>query len=147
MTPRTTLAISLFASVALLGSMAVAQSRAGSERTLTTTLTGAAEVPGPGDPDGTGTATVTVNVSKKEVCYQLQVSGIATPTAAHIHAGAAGVAGPVVVGLATPTTGSSQGCATVSARLAAQLLARPQRYYVNVHNAEYPAGAVRGQLG
>ena len=147
MTPKTALAISLVASAALVGTVAVAQSRAGGERTYTTTLTGSAEVPGPGDSDGTGSATVTVSVPQKEVCYELEVANIATPTMAHIHVGTAGTSGPVVVTLDTPTTGTSQGCEDISGRLAAQLLARPQRYYVNVHNAEFPAGAVRGQLG
>lgn len=147
MTPRTTLAISFVASAALLATVAVAQSRAGGERTYTTTLSGAAEVPGPGDTDGTGTFTVTVSVPQKEVCYELDVSGIDTPTAAHIHRGAVGVAGPVVVTLDTPVSGSSEACEDVTGRVAGQLLARPQQFYVNVHNAPFPAGAIRGQLG
>ena len=147
MTPKTTLAISFVASAALLGTVAVAQSRAGGERTYTTTLTGAAEVPGPGDPDGTGTFTVTVSVPQKEVCYELDVSGIDTPTAAHIHRGAVGVAGPPVVTLDTPVTGSVEACEDVTGRVAAQLLARPQQFYVNVHTTPFPAGAIRGQLG
>jgi hypothetical protein len=40
-------------------------------RLLTTTLTGAEEVPGPGDPDGTGFAAVTVNPGQGLVCYEL----------------------------------------------------------------------------
>jgi hypothetical protein len=74
------------------------------------------------------------------------VSGIAPATAAHIHVGAAGVAGPVVVPLAPPT-GTSSGCVTgVSPELIKAITQNPQNYYVNVHNAEFPAGALRGQL-
>lgn len=147
MAPKTTLAISLVASAALLGSVAVAQSRAGGERTFTVAMTGAAEAPGPGDPDGTGTATFTVSVPQKEICYELEVSGIEPATAAHIHLAPPGSPGPVVVPLDAPTDGTSEGCADVTARLAAQIMARPQRYYVNVHNTPHPGGAVRGQLG
>ncbi len=115
-------------------------------RLLTTTLTGAEEVPGPGDPDGTGFAAVTVNPGKGLVCYELSVSGIAPAAAAHIHEAPFGEVGDVVVGLAPPTDGSSSGCATVDRALAKEILKNPADYYVNVHNAEYPAGAIRGQL-
>jgi hypothetical protein len=115
-------------------------------RLLTTTLTGAEEVPGPGDPDGTGFAAVTVNPGKGLVCYELSVSGIDPATGAHIHEAPFGEAGPVVVPLEAPTDGSSSGCATVTRDLAKDLLKNPADYYVNVHNLEFEAGALRGQL-
>ena len=115
-------------------------------RLLTTTLTGAEEVPGPGDPDGTGFAAVTVNPGKGLVCYELSVSGIAPATGAHIHEAPFGEAGPVIVGLKAPTDGSSSDCVEVGRALAKDLLKNPADYYVNVHNKEYPAGALRGQL-
>ncbi len=115
-------------------------------RPLSTTLLGASEVPGPGDPDGSGFATITVNPGQEEICYELTVTGIAPARAAHIHIAPAGQAGPVVVPLAPPTDGSSSGCATVDRELAKAIMKNPSAYYVNVHNAEYPAGALRGQL-
>lgn len=115
-------------------------------RLLTATLTGASEVPGPGDPDGTGTARVTVNAGQGLVCYELRVANIDPATAAHIHEAPAGSAGPVRVPLSPPTAGTSSGCATVSREFARELAADPSDYYVNVHNARYPGGAVRGQL-
>lgn len=113
---------------------------------MVTSLTGAQEVPGPGDPDGSGTATVRVSHGRGEVCYVIEVSGIAPATAAHIHVAPAGVAGPVVVPLTAPTSGSSSGCVSVSRELAKAIMRDPENYYVNVHNSEYPAGALRGQL-
>ena len=115
-------------------------------RLLTTTLTGTEEVPGPGDPDGTGFAAVTVNPGKGLVCYELNVSGIAPATGAHIHEAPFGEAGDIVVELVPPTDGSSGGCAKVGRALAKDILKDPADYYVNVHNEEYPAGAIRGQL-
>jgi CHRD domain len=115
-------------------------------RPFATTLSGAAEVPGPGDPDGSGTATLTVNPGRGEICYTLTVAGIAPSTAAHIHVGPAGVAGPVVVPLGPPTDGTISACADVDRALALDIVQNPENYYVNVHNAEFPAGAVRGQL-
>ena len=111
------------------------------------TLTGAAEVPGPGDADGTGTASITINPGKSELCYDLKVSGIDSATAAHIHTGSATQAGPVSIGLTAPTSGSSSGCVTIARDLADAIRKSPQAYYVNVHNAAFPAGAIRGQLG
>jgi hypothetical protein len=109
-------------------------------------LTGAEEVPGPGDPDGVGTAVVTLNHGQTEVCFELTAANIDPATAAHIHAGPAGVAGPVVVALTPPTTGASSGCLTVDHELVKQILQMPSQYYVNVHNPAFPAGAIRGQL-
>ena len=115
-------------------------------RPLTTTLTGAAEVPGPGDTDGAGTASITLNPGKGQVCYELTVSNIGAANAAHIHSGAADVAGPVVVGLDAPSSGSSKGCADLDKEKVKDIIQNPANYYVNVHNAEFPNGAVRGQL-
>ena len=66
---------------------------------------------------------------------------------AHIHVGAAGQPGPVVVNLDPPTRGFSANCTTVDPALAGAIAATPGNYYVNVHNADFQAGAVRGQLG
>ncbi len=115
-------------------------------RQLTTTLTGEQEVPVPGDPDGIGFATVTVNPGQGVLCYELSVSGIAPATAAHIHEAPAGQAGPVVVTLAAPTGGMSEACVSVGKALVKEIRQNPENYYVNVHNAEFPGGALRGQL-
>jgi CHRD domain len=135
--------ITLMLLVAAIAVIGTAQAQG---RSLSTNLTGAAEVPGPGDPDGTGTATMTVNPGLDQICYELTVSGIAPATAAHIHVGAVGVAGPVVVPLEPPTNGSASACAEVDRELALAILKHPADYYVNVHNVDFPAGAVRGQL-
>jgi hypothetical protein len=133
----------------LLLSLALASTAlaAGGWTTLVTSMTGEREVPGPGDPDGTGSATVRLNIHRQRVCYDLAVSDIAPATAAHIHIGRATVAGPVVVPLDPPTDGWSSGCAEgVDKGLIRAIIRHPNLYYVNVHNADYPAGAVRGQL-
>ncbi|PPK97919.1 CHRD domain-containing protein [Kineococcus xinjiangensis] len=113
---------------------------------LTTKLDGKNEVPTKGDPNGRGKATVFgVDGNPDRLCYTLKVSKIDTATGAHIHEAAEGVNGPVVVSLAPPSDGDSAGC--VDTPLAQEILSSPQDYYVNVHNAEYPGGALRGQLG
>lgn len=116
-------------------------------RPITVEMTGAAEVPGPGDPDGTGTATFTFNPGQEEVCYVLTVENIDPATAAHIHRAPVTAPGPVVIPLDPPTSGMSSGCAHVPRELALEIIRDPSAFYVNVHNAMFGPGAVRGQLG
>jgi hypothetical protein len=109
-------------------------------------LTGDVESPA-GDPVGTGTATIRLRAGQGQVCYQLAAKNLPAAAAAHIHRGASGVAGPVVVPLATPNAaGVSSGCATALRTLVKSILADPASFYVNVHTSEFPAGAIRGQL-
>lgn len=138
----------LYIIVILLTVLALATMGADSGRKFTTTLTGAAEVPGPGDPDGSGTATIRLNPGTGQVCWEIQVSGITLPaSAAHIHEAPVGVAGPVDVGLSAPdANGFASGCRSVDRDEIMEIILEPEEYYVNVHNSNYPAGALRGQL-
>jgi hypothetical protein len=108
---------------------------------LHATLSGKAEVPR-GDPDGKGTAEV--KISGTSVCWEIKTSKVAKLLAAHIHKGRAGVAGPVVVPFGKGF--KAKGCITAPAAVAAAIKSNPSAYYVNVHNAKYPGGALRGQL-
>jgi hypothetical protein len=115
-------------------------------RPLTAVLTGADEVPGPGDEDGSGAATLRLNAGQEEICYDLAVDGMEVPTAAHIHRGTSGSAGAPVVTLEAPVDGASTGCVDAERDLIKEIIQNPASFYVNVHNDEFPAGAVRGQL-
>ena len=115
-------------------------------------MTGAQEcngvgVCGLGDPDGSGAFFPRINLGQRELCYTLTVANIDPATAAHVHVAPAGIAGPVVIPLAAPTSGSSAGCITGLDRdLLKAIVQNPEAYYVNVHNAAFPGGAVRDQL-
>jgi hypothetical protein len=108
-------------------------------------LDGDAEVGG-GDPNGSGTASVKTRGT--EVCYDLKWSGVDV-TMAHIHKGAAGANGDVVVNFfayESPLDASSKsGCVTAKEAVVKGLASSPGNYYVNLHSPEYPKGAVRGQ--
>ncbi len=129
----------------LVPGAAAAQGGIGTSVVLTAQLSGGGEVT-PGDPDGFGFAKVRINLVTNELCYRLSVAGTDMPVASHIHVGTAGVAGPVVVPFTAPSEGLSNGCVNIGADLAAAIAANPAEYYVNIHTAAYPAGAVRGQL-
>lgn len=126
-----------------------------------------------GDPTGRGEAYVFgIDANTTTLCYLIQVERIeelslppGNGRQAHIHRGVRGQNGPVVVTLAWPQDGRSADCIAedrilpngnpafardrntgVPLATAFEILMNPEQFYVNVHNAEYPAGAVRGQL-
>ena len=118
---------------------------------LTADLTAEAEVPAPGPEGATGSALIVIDDETNEVCFELSIDGLGKGDAvimAHIHTGAAGVAGGVVVPLFTePPTGEMTGCVQdVDPATIAGITADPAAYYVNIHTEQFPDGAVRGQL-
>ena len=140
------LAIGISLALALASTLVLSGGAMAGGRPISVELTGAAEAPGPGDPDGSGTASFTFNAGTGEVCFEHSVTDVAPLTAAHIHIAPAGSPGPVVIPMppSSPTGGS--GCVTADRDLIVAILTDPSAYYFNVHNAEFPAGALRGQL-
>jgi hypothetical protein len=117
-------------------------------------LSGANESP-IGDTDAVGGAAVTFDIIQgttitAEVCWDLSYSGLTgTPILAHIHRGAAGVNGTIVIPFLPftdlgPT--SASGCAAVDPALATEIMTTPANFYVNVHTTDFTGGAIRGQL-
>src|SRR2546421_716513 len=117
-------------------------------------LVGRNEVPvagGPavGDPDGQ--AVEVIRIKGNQVSYAVKWKGIGAPTASHLHAGATGSNGAVQVpffGSALPDTlDAATGTVTVADQaLLDKLKTDPGGFYANLHTAEFPGGAVRGQL-
>ncbi len=128
------------------GNFALAQKEKSGGSPMTVALSGKAEVPGPGDADGSGTASITLNHDQGQVCYDITVKDIQAPTAAHIHAGAAGKSGGPKVTFKAAADGSWKGCASADKAVIKDIMENPANYYVNVHNTEFPNGALRGQL-
>ena len=113
------------------------------------------------DADGSGKATVQIDVEAGLVCFDLSFRDSGTPNRAHIHLGNATTAGGIVVpffDIHTPetvlnprhdeleSTGRTSGCVNADPALLAQIAANPSGYYVNLHNARFPPGSMRGQL-
>lgn len=136
---------SILPALAVAGLLAASAASAQSTDTLTATLSGA-QVVGGGDQDGTGTAVLRLDADANRVCYELRVADITDATAAHIHRAPAGRNGPPVITLSAPTGGTAADCVDVDAALLAQLRSTPGAFYVNVHNPDFPGGAIRGQL-
>jgi hypothetical protein len=115
-------------------------------RPLQATLLPENQVP-PVASNGSGVALVTLNQGQGEVCWDITVTHLTTPVIlAHIHRGAAGTNGPVVVDFMEPVNGLN-GCVHADAALIKDIRQDPSGYYVNVHTTMFPAGEVRGQLG
>jgi hypothetical protein len=127
------------AGLAMAPSMAMAASVK-----LVSTLNGANETGG-GDPDGTGRFSAEIDAETGDVCYILVAEKVAKPVAAHIHSGAAGTdGGPVLTIEVTGPDGDL--CLAAEPDVLKPIVATPEAYYVNVHTADFPKGAVRGQL-
>jgi len=113
-------------------------------------MTGGMEVP-PAEPTATARAVITLKPSSDTVCFRLHWDGLTSVTAAHIHSGAAGVTGSVVIpffNAPIPDTISSVGGCVhdVDPALIKNIHDNPSDYYVNVHDVAFPGGAVRDQL-
>jgi hypothetical protein len=131
---------------------------------LSAQLSGGQEVgnaPGiAGDPNGRGEAYVFgIDGDAETLCYVLTVDKVqrvpVPQMMAHIHEGPAGTNGPVVAALAGPEDGTAADCLseyeggkfpTGERGIVQRILNNPSNFYVNVHNPEYPGGAIRGQL-
>jgi CHRD domain-containing protein len=146
MRSQRTLAIALSLVAALTATVVLSGAALAAGRPMTVQLTGAAEAPGPGDPDGAGTASFTFNPGTGQVCYDYTVTGVAPLAAAHIHVAPAGSPGPVVIPLPPTSATGGSGCVTADRGLIVAILRDPGAYYFNVHNADFPAGALRAQL-
>jgi hypothetical protein len=131
---------------------------ASTEVKITTTLNALDPVTGAvtGDPDGRGTAEFSFDTDEGTICYELEVEGIAEPVepapglgSAHIHLVATG---GIAVDLETdfqPDKGDefkASGCVEVDSALLQAILENPDQYYVNIHNADFPGGALSGLL-
>jgi hypothetical protein len=130
----------------LVISFVVASQEAKNDGFVATTLAGANEVNHLGDADGGGVFRFTVKSQARQLCYELSTTGIASATTATINEGDSSSDGNVVMALTPPANGRSQGCISVQADILTDIAANPSRYYVNVTNAEFPNGAIRGQL-
>ena len=112
---------------------------------LKAALNGAKETDGAGtfnlgDPDGNGTACI--DLKAKRICWQITVKKIGPATLAHIHSGTRAQKGLVVVDF----DGKLEGCNPVDPALITEIRTAPGKFYVNVHTAKFPDGAIRGQL-
>ena len=107
------------------------------------TLDGRQETP-PVETKAVGSANVAIHADHT-VLVKVTVSGM-TPTAAHIHQGAPGVAGGVLVPLTKQ--GDNEFISAPGAKLTdAQYDAyKAGNLYVNVHSAKHPGGEIRGQI-
>ncbi len=123
-------------------------------------LLGANENPD-ADPNGRGTAIVTIDLDTNEVCFVVSYTGVGTPNRAHIHVGAPETNGAIVVPFFDLHTEASRfdprqdvleqrsqfrDCVPGDPTVLANIAANPGGHYVNLHNARFPGGMIRGQL-
>jgi hypothetical protein len=110
-----------------------------------------------GDPDGRGKAEFTFDTEQGTVCYEIEVEGISEPVepapgvgSAHIHfLASGGIAVNLQADLQPDKSDEfkASGCVEVDSALLQAILENPDQFYVNIHNAEFPGGALSGLLG
>ncbi len=133
--------------VAVIAAMSMLCSPALAEK-YNMVMTGANETP-PADPDGLATGVLTIDRVANTVTWNFTYSNIAAPTAMHIHTGAAGTNGGVLINLGVGTTGGPgtlSGTVATSATNLTNIAANPAGFYVNIHNTPFPGGVLRSQL-
>jgi hypothetical protein len=114
---------------------------------LTASANGANVTGGKGVATGSASAVFTINTSKETICYNLKEQGLVGVNYSHIHKGATGIDGAVVVDLnAKKFNVVGNTCTTVGKAILGDIALNPSQYYFNVHTAAFPNGAVRGQL-
>jgi hypothetical protein len=121
---------------------------------LVSSLLGRNEVPVQGGPavgDKDGHAIAMMRLQGDRLTYKLTWKKIGSPTAGHLHLGAVGANGPLKVELFAgerPARAKSAGgtVQVTDPETLAALRDNPTGFYVNVHNKEFPGGAVRGRL-
>ncbi len=106
-------------------------------------LTGKQEVP-KGSPVGHGIVNVNLKAASGKVCWTFELVGLRGAMSAHIHRAPLRKAGPIVVALGGRY--KAKGCTSAPKKTIEAIESHPNAYYVNVHTAKYPNGAIRGQL-
>jgi CHRD domain len=138
----------LLVAVMVVAALAAAALAAGGRQaniTVGTKLTAKQEIPAQTVKDAKAAGSFTGTIVGSKLTYSLTFSGLTGPaTAAHIHLGAVGKSGNVVVPICGPCKSPVKGSATLSKALLADL--KTHKLYVNVHTAKNPAGEIRGQL-
>ena len=160
---RLALTIALLASAAVAGIVNAAPAAEGGQK-FSVTLRGANEctnagVCGAGEPNASGTADLTINPGQRRICWEITTTGIHTQytiTGAHIHPGAAGTNGGVLVHLSAAKNGTATGCVDTTRAVINDILAAPQNFYINIHYVDqdpadpalpsFAPGGIRGQI-
>jgi hypothetical protein len=115
-------------------------------RVVVSILRGANQVPAV-DSKGIAIAVARIDPIRDRICYFMAQANLVDVTVAHIHVGAKGTNGKVVVPLNAPVDGKSFGCAeNLDAALVKDIAQNPQNYYFNIHTKANPGGEIRGQL-
>ena len=146
MTRRTRTTLTSLATAVVLGAgatTALVAPAQGAAADASAPVTLMADLTASGDSNGSGHAMFTITKAKKKVCATVTWTDIAKPSAAHLHRKSDG---EVVVDLVGSVTGGAKCAKGVSKKLIQKILDKPGKYYFNVHNTPYPAGAIQGAL-
>jgi hypothetical protein len=98
-----------------------------------------------GSPSGSAVALVSLNPATSQLCWQFsQLTNVTSPTVARLYQSFPGASG--TGGYLLGSTFNSSGCISRPKVIIQIIESRPQTFYVSIHTAQFPGGAVRGPL-
>ena len=98
-----------------------------------------------GAPNGSGLAVISINASSSELCWRFsRLKNVTAPTVARLYQSFPGASGRN--GYHLGGAYKSSGCVALPSDVLGLIEARAQVFYVNIHDAQFPGGAVRGPL-
>ncbi len=105
-------------------------------------------VPGGGaGRDATANFDGEIDLTQDQLCYFFEMDGLRGADGVHIHHAKEGESGPVVVTLSMPDSAADEVCVKLDNSLLREMADHPADFYVDVHSADKPDGALRGQFG
>ena len=139
---------------ALVAAVAVASSTSAQAQTsFISVLNGAQEAPTPVSTPAFGNGTVLLNAARTQITINLTFRGLLAPiTIAHIHNGAFGIGGPVILDIRSLITTTNEGSdgsivnGTLNVTAAQAEVLLSGNGYFNVHTSRFPGGEIRGQI-
>ncbi|HTM95312.1 MAG TPA: CHRD domain-containing protein [Croceibacterium sp.] len=127
---------------ALFGTPAAAQSSA----FLAANLLGQDVPNGAGDDKGSANFNGEVDLKRNRLCYYLDMDGVAGANAVHIHQKDQALTDPPTLPLQVPGPGGDEVCVNGDNAVLSAIAKTPGDYYIDIHSADHPDGAVRGVL-
>jgi hypothetical protein len=139
---------SIFLIATLLTSVSSFADHLSSKYLFAARINGAQQVPTV-NTNAVGLATFYLSADRDTICMEMTATGLSgNITGVHIHAGAAGTNGPVVLDLMPYLNGNRVKATLTGTTVTPQLLTQmfSGMFYINIHTAANPNGEIRGQI-
>jgi hypothetical protein len=136
----------VWGSAVLAATLATAPVMAQTSSLLAANLLGQEVADGGGDDKASANFNGEVNLTRNTLCYYLDMDGLGSANAVHIHQKDQGGTDGPSLALQVPAPNGDETCVNGDNAVLAAIAKTPDDYYIDVHTPEHPKGAVRGAL-